>query len=636
MMALLVIVAFAGGSAGSKSCTLAPGVCFPNNDLKHSVTATAAECCSVCQAFDKCKVWTWNGNAGPMCYLKSGIGRAHSDINCTSGTSDGPLPPMPPPGPPPPGPPSPPVPCEPVKRPAAPKRIPLPLPTQPNIVSLLIDDLGFDDLRSHDLYPGQDLTPAVEGLVSEGILLERHHTYMWCSPTRRSFITGRYPVSVSGVQAGTSTNLTPLQFTLLSEKMAAGGYASHFIGKGHLGWQTTDHLLVNRGFESHVGYLGGSQNYNWGGGSENPYEGKHDMWHNELPGTDVVPEIYYSTEFYTGYAIDKIEKRNTTRPLWIHVAYQAMHGGGSRGFPPAQDVINQTKVGFRSQEYGNALRSLDSGIRNITDVLKSEGLWDNTLVMIWADNGGDNPGGSASNFPLLGRKCLAWEGGTRVFAAATGGLIPPNLRGTSNQQLMHIADWYATFSTLAGVDPTDAWVDSNGTTHDIDGINLWPVLTAGASVSRTWLPTTPQSILHTDGPHMWKLITLETQSVRFYKNGTNYADPFNACLSPTTVFDCVDSEGNNGGGGRQSCHVCTPDSPCLYDVLADPGETINVAKANPTLVFQMNEQLSRYQLPYVFDATLTPANLACYNCSFNSNVQWHNYTGPGCINEAGL
>lgn len=37
--------------------------------------------------------------------------------------------------------------------------------------------------------------------------------------------------------------------------MAAGGYASHFIGKGHLGWQTEDHLLVNRGFESHVGYV---------------------------------------------------------------------------------------------------------------------------------------------------------------------------------------------------------------------------------------------------------------------------------------------------------------------------------------------------------------------------------------------
>lgn len=75
-------------------------------------------------------------------------------------------------------------------------------------------------------------------------------------------------------------------------------------------------------------------------------------------------------------------------------------------------------------------------------MLKREGLWENTLVLIWADNGGDNPGGSASNYPLLGRKCLAWEGGTRVFAMATGGLIPASLHGTVNTQLMHIADWY--------------------------------------------------------------------------------------------------------------------------------------------------------------------------------------------------
>lgn len=98
-------------------------------------------------------------------------------------------------------------------------------------MSLLIDDLGYDDLRSHDLAPGTALSPAVAGLVAEGITLERHHTYMWCSPTRRSFITGRYPVHVSGEQAGTDTNLTPLQFTLLSEKLAAAGYSSHFIGK---------------------------------------------------------------------------------------------------------------------------------------------------------------------------------------------------------------------------------------------------------------------------------------------------------------------------------------------------------------------------------------------------------------------
>jgi hypothetical protein len=49
---------------------------------------------------------------------------------------------------------------------------------------------------------------------------------------RRSFITGRYPVHITGLQAGTDTNLTPLQFTILSEKLAVAEYESHFIGKG--------------------------------------------------------------------------------------------------------------------------------------------------------------------------------------------------------------------------------------------------------------------------------------------------------------------------------------------------------------------------------------------------------------------
>ena len=51
-------------------------------------------------------------------------------------------------------------------------------------------------------------------------------------------------------------------------------------------------------------YLGGSQSYTWGrpsNGDANPYSGKHDMWHNHLPGTDVVSQIFYSTQFYTSY-----------------------------------------------------------------------------------------------------------------------------------------------------------------------------------------------------------------------------------------------------------------------------------------------------------------------------------------------
>eukprot|EP01047_Picozoa_sp_COSAG01_P078580 COSAG01_NODE_14575_length_1436_cov_1.843680_2_plen_135_part_00 len=77
-------------------------------------------------------------------------------------------------------------------------------------------------------------SPHIAALVAEGILLDRHHTYLWCSPTRRAFLTGRYPVHITGIQAPTCSNLTPLQFTILSEKLAAADYESHFIGKGPL------------------------------------------------------------------------------------------------------------------------------------------------------------------------------------------------------------------------------------------------------------------------------------------------------------------------------------------------------------------------------------------------------------------
>ena len=176
-----------------------------------------------------------------------------------------------------------------------------------------------------------------------------------------------------------------------------------------LGWQTTDHLLINRGFASHAGYLGGAEAYTWGGGSRNPMVGHHDMWHNEMPGLDLVPHIYYSTSFYSSYAVDRITLRNQSRPFWLHVAYQAVHSGANREDTPPQDDL-PSGTGFRNQGYGNALVSLDNGIRNITQALRSSGMWEETLLLLMSDNGGDDPPTAgrdtamASNYPLLGRK----------------------------------------------------------------------------------------------------------------------------------------------------------------------------------------------------------------------------------------
>ena len=67
---------------------------------------------------------------------------------------------------------------------------------------------------------------------------------------------------------------------------------------------------------------------------------------------------------------------------------------------------------------------------------------------VWSDFG-------SNNFPLKGGKASNWQGGVRVNAFVSGGYLPNNMRGKKSDAYIHIADWYSTFSLLAGVDPTD-------------------------------------------------------------------------------------------------------------------------------------------------------------------------------------
>ena len=153
------------------------------------------------------------------------------------------------------------------------------------------------------------------------------------------------------------------------------------------------------------------------------------------------------------------------------------------------------------------LNSVDKGIANVTAELVAQGMYEDTLIVLTSDNGGDcesgagegpdrNPTadryGPSNNAPLRGRKCEPWDGGTRTMALVSGGFIPPPLRGTSSDVLMHVADWFvschditgtiwvafsryqrcrcgqATLSVIAGVDPSDA-VEYRGKLRDIDG-----------------------------------------------------------------------------------------------------------------------------------------------------------------------
>ena len=101
---------------------------------------------------------------------------------------------------------------------------------------------------------------------------------------------------------------------------------------------------------------------------------------------------------------------------------------------------------------------MDGAIADVIDAMKAEKMYDDSLIVFSADNGGPiYKGGAAAanNWPLRGGKASNFEGGIRVNAWVSGGAVPAEVRGKKLTGLMTIWDWYATFAELAGADPTD-------------------------------------------------------------------------------------------------------------------------------------------------------------------------------------
>ena len=135
---------------------------------------------------------------------------------------------------------------------------------------------------------------------------------------------------------------------------------------------------------------------------------------------------------------------------------------------------------------------------------------------------------------------------------------------------------------LAGVDPTDDWVDPDTkVTHGIDGVDIWPSLMSPGGKTRPareWLPTTERSLLWDDAKsgHMWKLITLERRANRFHPNGSQYLDSDLPCLPNSSLPSGVPSVGPDDSSSKpwgSGCFICSPEAPCLFG--ARPGSHLS-------------------------------------------------------------
>eukprot|EP00041_Stephanoeca_diplocostata_P023742 m.589120 g.589120 ORF g.589120 m.589120 type:complete len:372 (+) comp22369_c0_seq6:1415-2530(+) len=210
-------------------------------------------------------------------------------------------------------------------------------------------------------------------------------------------------------------------------------------------------VCVSKRFNTSLGYFNGACDHWKQTDLEDGCGLVTDIWDSNKPGFGM--NGTYGDYLYVGRAVDTITAHDSSTPLFYYLALQCAHDPmeAPQRFLDlvGTDVPNQVEYAFSAV--------IDEGVANVTNALKAKGMWDNTLMVVSADNGGPafSDQHAASNFPLRGGKYQLWEGGIRVSAFVTGGFLPSTMRGTNISFPIHICDWYATFSVLAGADPTD-------------------------------------------------------------------------------------------------------------------------------------------------------------------------------------
>ncbi|XP_022099670.1 arylsulfatase B-like [Acanthaster planci] len=273
----------------------------------------------------------------------------------------------------------------------------------PNIIFILADDYGFRDIGYH----GSEIkTPNLDKLAAEGVKLENYYVQPICTPTRSQLMSGKYQIH-TGLQHGIiwpeQPDCLPLNDVTLAQKLKELGYATHIVGKWHLGIYKRACWPTRRGFDSYFGFLLGSQDYY----THTAWQG-YDFRENEIVAWNYTG--HYSTTVFTQRAQDIIRQHSQTpnKPFFLYLPFQAVH---SPLEVPEQYMIPYSHIQDKFRRiYAGMVACMDEGIGNITQTMDQLGLWEDTVLIFSTDNGGQIAAGG-NNWPLRGWKGSLWEGG---------------------------------------------------------------------------------------------------------------------------------------------------------------------------------------------------------------------------------
>lgn len=338
---------------------------------------------------------------------------------------------------------------------------------QPNIILIVADNLGYGDVGCFGSTVNR--TPALDQMAAEGMKLTSFYVgSSVCTPSRAAIMTGCYPARVSMEMSGTrrvvlqpvaQKGLAPDEVTI-AEILRDAGYATHCIGKWHLGDQLP-FLPTRQGFD---GWLGVPYSEDMIATTA-PRLGE--MWPpvplvRDETVIDAPTDPNLLTKLYTEEAVSYI-KANRDKPFFLYLPH-AVPGSSKTAF--ASEEFRQ-----RSQNgiYGACIEELDSSMGEIMTCLKETGIDDNTLVIWTSDNGAfhgrrEEPFGQ--NLPLRGTGNSPYEGGFRVPCIARWpGKIPA---AAETNELITTMDLLPTLARLAGTNPPAE--------RKIDGKDVWQLL----------------------------------------------------------------------------------------------------------------------------------------------------------------
>lgn len=195
---------------------------------------------------------------------------------------------------------------------------------KPNIVLILVDDLGFSDIEP---YGGLDLkTPNISRLAKEGTVFKEFYNNSICAPTRASLLTGQYPHKAGVGYFNVNLGLPAYQGFLnkesltLAEVLQQGGYSTILSGKWHVG-DDKDQWPAQRGFERSFGFIGGASNYYEINDSANA---DVQLYRNNQPY--YLPKDKYLTDAITDHALGFLDEQSKEKkPFFLYLAFNAPH-----------------------------------------------------------------------------------------------------------------------------------------------------------------------------------------------------------------------------------------------------------------------------------------------------------------------